>query len=837
VADPNSIADIFRVQVRYLPTVATGRFGFANPTFVSEFDSNPSFTGRIKAYTGTVTDKTAALIADGFTVTSDAYRQVQIASLQDGPPRTVYVGRSDPADLSWGASIAAIKTESVTDGLTFYAFTASTRDVTDIESIADYLEGDPEVPVFAFYLAQTADANILADNPGNLARNIHDKGYQRMALLWHDPEHSSRYGPAILQSVVGTFNIADGDDIWLRIDGGATQVFEFAATAAALLGSNPETFAVNDGDELIVAVNGGSAQTVTFDAEAATVLSSAAEPYNFTDGMGLAIRVEGGAPQAVLFNGTAGEVATTTGAPWALVNLETVTFAIDGGPNQVVTFATADFVTIGAATAAELKLVYEAQLTGVVVTSDGTDVTVTSARLGSSSDVEIVAGTGGALATLGYVVGNNAGTGFALFLDEATAAEVATEINADTTDCTAAAEDGRVRITSDWVGTSSRIQVTGGTANTPLSFDTNEYSGDGDFADASAATALEVVEKINASVSGLDATVDTGAVLLTSRQLGTGSSIDVSASALATELGLSLTAEVGTGDFDNAALATAAEIALVISATITDGTASSASSRVLISSTSQGAAAVVQATGGSLLTVLRFTSPTTGVKNLAYGVGVLEDFADAAWMGRCFTFNLDATDGAALWDDQTLKASSPTGRGTVALQGDRNLEDYRELLHETLRVNTYENRGGRNETHFGTLLNNTLGAGGYIDVRTTIDWYQARISEKFKSISDAAADAKKKYPYLQPGIDVYSQGLSEVCAAGDRCGHTVFDDSSLDLDNPQDTGIFVPTIAMQSQLSIDNRLIDFFRARQMIKGGIQRGNIILDLIGPSAAVA
>lgn len=833
--DPNLIADIFDVQVQFIPAVATGRFGFGNPTVVAEFAANPSFPGRIKAYTGTITQKLAALAADGFATSSDAYRMVQMVNLQDGPPRTIYVGRKDAADVDWGDAIEAIKTEAdLSDGISFYAFTAATRDPLEIEAIADYLEGVPGQDIFAFYLAQTDSASVLNNTPGNVALNILAKDYRRTALLWHDPETASGYGPAILQSAVGPFAIDNGDDIDLRIDGGATQTFAFAVTAATLLGSNAEPFAVTDGDTLVVAFNGGAEQTITFDAAAATVLSTSAETYAFTNGLTLFVRVDGGAAQTATFNGTAGFVATTTGAPFALANGETVTFAIDGGANQVVTFNTGDFVTIAAATAAELNAVYTAQLTGVAVTDDGTDVTVTSLRLGTSSDVEIVAGTGGALAALGYVAGNNNGTGFAAFLDVATAAEVATEINADTIDCVAADDGGQVRITSDLIGTSSRIQVTGGTANALLNFDTNEYAGSGDFVDASAATALEVVNKINASVPGGVASVDTGAVRLTSTQFGTGSQIDVDASVMATTLGLSLVATFGTGDFVNAAQATASEIALVISGII-GGTASSASSRVLITSATSGATSTVEAVGGSLLGTLLFSDSVTAVANLATGTGVQEDFADCGWMGRCITFDLDAANGAALWDNQTLKGPSPTGAGTVSLKGDRNItSDQREVLHDTLRVNTYERRNGRNETHFGTLLNNQLGAGGYIDVRTTIDWYQARISEKFKSIDDAQANQKTKLPYLQSGIDVYAQGLVSVLQRGSINGHTVFDDSALDLNNPQDTGVFVPTVQQQTQTDINNRLIDGFRAQQLIQGGIQRGRVLLNLIGPTA---
>lgn len=65
------------------------------------------------------------------------------------------------------------------------------------------------------------------------------------------------------------------------------------------------------------------------------------------------------------------------------------------------------------------------------------------------------------------------------FVDDeaATAAEVAAVINADTTGCTAWSDSGTLKITSDTVGSASIIQVTGGTANAILAFDTNTHSG------------------------------------------------------------------------------------------------------------------------------------------------------------------------------------------------------------------------------------------------------------------------------------------------------------------------------------------------------------------------
>jgi hypothetical protein len=79
---------------------------------------------------------------------------------------------------------------------------------------------------------------------------------------------------------------------------------------------------------------------------------------------------------------------------------------------------------------------------------------------------------GGSVQTVTFVVGD--------FVDPAagTAAEVCTKINSSTTGCIAAADTNKVRITSDKVGSSSSIQVTGGTANSViLDFSTVAVAG------------------------------------------------------------------------------------------------------------------------------------------------------------------------------------------------------------------------------------------------------------------------------------------------------------------------------------------------------------------------
>lgn len=86
--------------------------------------------------------------------------------------------------------------------------------------------------------------------------------------------------------------------------------------------------------------------------------------------------------------------ALSGGEPFGLANGQTLILALNYGANQVVTFNTGDFVSIAAATAAEVAAVINDQITGGVagITGDG-QVAIYSARRGRRSRVQVVGGT------------------------------------------------------------------------------------------------------------------------------------------------------------------------------------------------------------------------------------------------------------------------------------------------------------------------------------------------------------------------------------------------------------------------------------------------------------
>jgi hypothetical protein len=801
MANPNNLDDIIDVTVN-IAEQGNNATSFSDPLLVATFATNPSFLTRVKKYEGNASTIKAALVNDGFAVTSPAYLMASRVVDQKGATKTIYIGRRDPGDASLVVALAAIKAEE--DGA-YHVFPDPDATTSNEHNAASaWVESE----FFGVYHIQTDSAAIYNNSPGNLAATVLAAQRARTVIVWHEPEVASDYGPAILRSSLGTFNVPHNSTVELRIDGGATQTFTFLSTAATVTGTNPEDFVITDGDDMVFAIDDGEEQILTVELTQATVVSGNEEPYAMEPAMNLLVRRNGAAATNVLFSGTAGS-DTTDAEPYAPAGAST-TFSIDGGANQVVTWGAGD------TTAALVKVALDAQLTGVVTTIvAGPAVKIESARYGSSSSVEIIANAGNALAEYGLAVADNVGTGFAAFLDAATAAEVAAEIDADTTNVVSVDDDGFVSVASNTEGTTSRIQITGGSANAVLGFDTNEVTGTGDFADGAAVSAAEMASWINENSFGVSSTAPATAVVMTSDTTGSASEIDFVSGSLLTTLGFTAGSTLGTGFAANAAAAEPSEVATLISATLTSGAASSASNRVVITSTSLGADASVEAVGGDALDVL------FGESEFAAGTGVPQDYLGAAWIGYGSSIQLDRPGGNAGWDN---------AGNLVGVYADTIDKTQREVLHETLRVNTYEpRRPTRDEFHDGLICRNVNDLHRYIDQQISADWLDARTTEAIKDALDAASDARTKIPLTDVGIQGIGAIIVSIAQLSSTNGHTVFDDSAIDDNTPNDTGVFVPTLAELTEDMIDTRRPGGFRIVQRLQNQVQGAVVSITL--------
>ena len=197
-----------------------------------------------------------------------------------------------------------------------------------------------------------------------------------------------------------------------------------------------------------------------------------------------------------------------TSEPFVLVNLQTLTIQVDEGTTQVVTFNTADFVSIGAATAQEVIDSIVADTTGISGIDASGFIRLFSDTDGTGSAIKVIGGTGfeplglstelikgfnpsrsakivnansetydmtGSLTLLVAIDGGAPQTITFLAGDfavpaTATAVEIAVKINAVLTGGAAYDVAGKVQIESDTIGINSAVEITDGTSNVELGY-------------------------------------------------------------------------------------------------------------------------------------------------------------------------------------------------------------------------------------------------------------------------------------------------------------------------------------------------------------------------------
>lgn len=238
-------------------------------------------------------------------------------------------------------------------------------------------------------------------------------------------------------------HLTDSADADTRASAAASVTLQTPSTAAfagSLTASNSAPFDLEPGDTLIFDVDGGGNDTATFDAAAATI--------------------------------TAGSTGT-----YALSNGQTLTVEIDGGAVQTVSFLTAEFASIGAATATEVAAVINAKLSGAFADVNSNAVRITSDLRGTDSSVEVTGGT--ANSALGFSTTIVNGTGDVANIDAVTYTEIKTVVEADVSGLTVTdAGSGTPVFSSNTTGASSTIQcVASSTADDELGLSNAVQSG------------------------------------------------------------------------------------------------------------------------------------------------------------------------------------------------------------------------------------------------------------------------------------------------------------------------------------------------------------------------
>lgn len=193
-------------------------------------------------------------------------------------------------------------------------------------------------------------------------------------------------------------------------------------------------------------------------ATAGSVLAGNTGPYALAPADNLVFSVDGAGNATATFNAVAAARESGAGGPFVMTNGMTLLVALDGGSVQSIAFLTGEFVSIGAATAAEVAAVINAKLVGGKATvTSSTKVTITSDRKGTGSGVNVSGGTANAVLT--FTTGNIAGTGNVSNIAAVTVAEIKSIVEAAVPALTVANIGGAARFTSNTTGGSSSILV------------------------------------------------------------------------------------------------------------------------------------------------------------------------------------------------------------------------------------------------------------------------------------------------------------------------------------------------------------------------------------------
>lgn len=211
-------------------------------------------------------------------------------------------------------------------------------------------------------------------------------------------------------------------------------------------------------------------------AAAAQVTGANTGPFALTSGDTLVIDRDGAGQATATFTAVAGQITNSATAPHSLGNNQTLQVKVNGGPTQTIVFTSGQFVDIANATDAEVRVAIAAILTNCTVTVQSGTIRITSNRKGTSSAVEIVAGT--ARAELAFAIGVDTGTGNVADLSAVTAAEIKTIVELAVSGVTVANVGGLIRIAATTTGPTGKVQVMSpSTADDELGLDNTLHNG------------------------------------------------------------------------------------------------------------------------------------------------------------------------------------------------------------------------------------------------------------------------------------------------------------------------------------------------------------------------
>lgn len=197
----------------------------------------------------------------------------------------------------------------------------------------------------------------------------------------------------LIQSNVQPFDLEPGDTLDIKIDGGGTQSFTFAATAAQRTTANNQPYTLANGQTFKIAIDGGSTFTKTFaTGEFANIAAATAqEVVNALNAFFSSNSINAIAS----VSGSAVKVQSNRRGTGSIVNIDATSTSVGASPLlQFTTGAiagTGDASNIDAVTAAEVVTKLAALTGSVASVVGGNKVQIASNTTGTSSSVQVLA--------------------------------------------------------------------------------------------------------------------------------------------------------------------------------------------------------------------------------------------------------------------------------------------------------------------------------------------------------------------------------------------------------------------------------------------------------------
>lgn len=154
---------------------------------------------------------------------------------------------------------------------------------------------------------------------------------------------------------------------------------------------------INDGNTS-TAVAGAQNLPDRGGAAVAAILDSNEGPFQLEPGQQLDVNIDGAGTDSLVFAATPAEITSGNSEPFALVNGDTFVYQTNEspesatlGPQRTIEFLTADFSSIGAATAQEIVNVINRDGIGIAAEVSGTDVLIRSDARGAQASINVLA--------------------------------------------------------------------------------------------------------------------------------------------------------------------------------------------------------------------------------------------------------------------------------------------------------------------------------------------------------------------------------------------------------------------------------------------------------------